>query len=431
VSQDGHPIGGSIVFSVGEQSALPTSARSEQAPGLKVAIWALRALLFLTLFVGVGGAVFYAWAIQKTGLTGAAQMAIVGSLGVAPIVAMLSVGLLGLDALGLSWSGPFSAASWRAGFATSYAMTALLAGLAALFAATSLLLPSALYGRLLCVIAVVATGTAITASGHASTVSPQFVSRPAVAIHVISLTLWLGALLPLADLIRSNDPQRAAALRRFSQVIPWPIAGLIASGVVIAVLQFGKPSELISTAYGRILLSKLVLVACLFVLAAYNRYWLTEKVLAADKRASVLLVRAIATELLVVLAILGTVALWRFTPPPRSMVAPVTEISVHLHGQQAMALAKVSPGKVGTNSIEVTLTSPDSKPLMVKEVRLSLAQPQSGIERIQRELVFESAGKWTASNLILPVAGTWLTQLDILIDDFHSTRIEGTFTVQG
>jgi copper transport protein len=113
------------------------------------------------------------------------------------------------------------------------------------------------------------------------------------------------------------------------------------------------------------------------------------------------------------------------------MVAPVTEISVHLHGQQAMALAKVSPGKVGTNSIEVTLTSPDSKPLMVKEVRLSLAQPQSGIERIQRELVFESAGKWTASNLILPVAGTWLTQLDILIDDFHSTRIEGTFTVQG
>lgn len=62
ISSDGHPVSGSLVFSIGSPSlgGLPTGqpASDNVVPS---AIWATRVLLYLGLFVGVGGAVFQAW----------------------------------------------------------------------------------------------------------------------------------------------------------------------------------------------------------------------------------------------------------------------------------------------------------------------------------------------------------------------------------
>ena len=93
-----------------------------------------------------------------------------------------------------------------------------------------------------------------------------------------------GALLPLAMLLRGGEGARALA--RFSRTIPFAIIPLIAAGIALAVVQVETPSLLLTTAYGRVLLVKLALVATLFLIAAVNRWRLTAPVEAGKPSAT-------------------------------------------------------------------------------------------------------------------------------------------------
>src|SRR5205085_517352 len=62
ISADGHPVGGSLVFSVGTPSAqLPDGALPLADPAVRAALWAAKVAIYLGLFVGIGGAFFRAW----------------------------------------------------------------------------------------------------------------------------------------------------------------------------------------------------------------------------------------------------------------------------------------------------------------------------------------------------------------------------------
>ena len=59
ISADGHPVGGSMVFSIGAVTGTPAMPKDEgSADGL---IWLARIGVYLGLFVGVGGAFFCSW----------------------------------------------------------------------------------------------------------------------------------------------------------------------------------------------------------------------------------------------------------------------------------------------------------------------------------------------------------------------------------
>ena len=62
VSQDGHPVAGSMVFSIG---AVTGAAPQAKASPLAALIWLARIGVYLGLFVGVGGAFFAAWIGQR------------------------------------------------------------------------------------------------------------------------------------------------------------------------------------------------------------------------------------------------------------------------------------------------------------------------------------------------------------------------------
>ncbi|WP_204314651.1 CopD family protein, partial [Stenotrophomonas maltophilia] len=75
----------------------------------------------------------------------------------------------------------------------------------------------------------------------------------------------------------------------------------------------------------------LVLVAALIGLAALNRYRLTPALARAPTEGRAL-ARSVGAEILLVLAILGLVAGWRFTPPPRALAAAAhAPASLHIH----------------------------------------------------------------------------------------------------
>src|SRR5262249_34854514 len=100
VSLDGHPIGGTLMFSVISPGAEGIRAREAMAPGLRPAIWAFRFLLFLGLTVAVGTAAFRAW----HGLAATPGSAAVNTgAAITMIAAACSIGLLGLDAIAEPW----------------------------------------------------------------------------------------------------------------------------------------------------------------------------------------------------------------------------------------------------------------------------------------------------------------------------------------
>lgn len=426
ISEDGHPVGGSVVFSIGAPSAGGGAPPQEKAdPALDAAIWALRSLLYAGLFLGAGGAFFIAFIGGRRAapiVRGASYM----GLAAAP----LSIGLLGVDALALPLGSLATPIAWRTGWSTSYGTTGLVAAGALALALLSLSLPTRA-ARILAALSLVGVGVALAASGHASAASPQWLTRPAVFLHAVGIAFWAGALIPLAAALRDGGADSARALRRFSAVIPFAVAPLAAAGVALAAVQIETPSALWTTAYGRVLLAKLALLGLLFGLAALNRLRLTAPAEEDDPGARRWLRRSIAAEVVLVLAIFGTAALWRFTPPPRALAEAAAEpASIHIHAADAMADLSLTPGHAGTVAAAISVMTGDFGPLDAKEVSLVLANPAAGIEPIRRKAVKGADAVWRIDALAIPIAGRWQVRIDILIDDFRIAKLEDAIDIR-
>jgi copper transport protein len=425
VSSDGHPVGGTLIFSVGQPDATtPILEVGDQS--LRNAIWLVRIGIFSALFFGLGGAVFANW-IAARRLPGHAEKTIQGLCGGGLVLLALSVGLQGLDALGLPLSGFGQESSWRAGFSTSYGTTALIAAVALALAFMSMLRRAAVAGRWLSLAALAGAGFALAASGHAAAAAPQWLMRPAVWLHAVAVAAWVGSFYPLAALLRTgSDP----ALRRFSRAIPWVIAALLASGITLAVVQLARLNALWTTNYGWILSIKLALVLLLFALAAANRFLLTRKVEAGNVLARRRLRRSIAAEIALVLLIFALAAGWRFTPPPRSIVEEPQAEFVHLHSGTVMADLTLDPGRAGRSRGEIMIRDGNFQPMTPKGVTLMFSQPASGIEALRREAVSVGENLWRVDDVILPAPGRWRLRIDVLISDFEKVTLEDDIRIR-
>jgi copper transport protein len=428
VSEDGHPVGGSILFSVGAPSAGGVLEPAETGDRrVRTSIWLTRVLIYIALFVGIGGMSFGAFIAP---LPRPAKLACAAALASGLPAALLSVGLQGLDALDEPLASVLRSDVWQVGFGTSYGATAFIAVGAMAAALVGLTTRATILIRLLALAALIGSGAALAASGHASAADPQLLMRPAVFVHVLGIALWTGALLPLGLVLYERRSDAAAALSRFSRMIPFVITPLAAGGILLAMVQIANPGALLTTAYGRLLLAKMALLLGLFTLAAINRWRLTKQVEAGQPRARRLLVRSIAGEIVLSLAILTVAAGWRFTPPPRSLdIAAAPPAYVHIHADRAMADLTITPGRVGpVSALIVLMIVAVDEP---KEVMLVLSNAAAGIEPIRRSAAPSDGRIWRVDDLIIPAAGRWSVRIDILISDFEQVRLEGDIDIGG
>jgi copper transport protein len=425
VSADGHPVGGAILFSIGAPSATAPSAEAQADVTVRALLWASRVALYLGLFIGCGGAAFAAWV---TPLPARARGGVSATLLLGLVALPLSLAAQGLDALGADMAAALQPAIWRTALGTSLAQTLAIAA-GALASGLLALRSAGLAGRIAGLFGVGLAGLALASSGHASAASPQALMRPAVFLHGAGIALWAGALLPLANAL--NQPDAAATLRRFSSRIATVVAVLLGSGLVLAVVQVERPAALIETNYGGVLLAKLGLVALVLGLAAINRWRLTSQVEAGRLAAGRVLARIVAVELVLMLAIVGTAALWRFTPPPRALaIAAAQPANIHIHTLKAMADVTLTPGRAGPVGVAIMLMNGEFGPLPAKELTLSFENPAAGIEAIERRAVRSPDGVWRIDDLSLPIPGRWTVELAILISDFEMIRLTETVEIR-
>lgn len=276
-------------------------------------------------------------------------------------------------------------------------------------------------------VALLLAGIALALSGHASAADPQWLMRPAVFLHAVTIALWVGALLPLGLALKNREARALPALQRFSYTIPMIVAVLIVAGCALAYVQIGQPRALVETAYGQVMLVKLVLLVGLFLLAAVNRWTLTDPAEAGDLSAIRRLAGSIVVETTIALLVFGTAAALRFTPPPRVITAAAAEPAREfIQTDKALAFIELHPGRAGPVDVSVNVLNGDFRLLDAKEVTLMLSNPKVGIEPFKRKLVRRGEANWRSDGPVtIPIAGLWRVRIDVLISDFDLVRLEG------
>lgn len=399
VSDDGHPVGGTLQFAVGSAAV----AAAVATPGRPAApLWLSLVAIYAAVALGLGAVAARVWlGLPKAGMAApVAALLIIGSA-----AALASLGLQGVDVLGLPLAALGLAASWQAGLAGSYGVTAL--GVAA---ACALGLVAAPERRLLALAAPAGAVLALAWSGHGATRGHLGVVPAVAVLHLAAVVLWAGALLPLAG------AAPAAVLARFSRVMPFAVALLLATGVALAAVQLDRIEALWTTDYGRLLLVKLALVAALLGLGGVNRWRLVPRLGEGGRRAW--LRRSILAELALMLAIFGVVAAWRFTPPPRPAERAAVAV---LRDDGGRAEITLNPARVGPMAAVLALAA-DSP---ADQVTLSFAWPDAGLEPIRRDAVRAGAGLWRVDGLVLPLAGEWTVSADLRSGPFTQRRLAG------
>lgn len=176
-----------------------------------------------------------------------------------------------------------------------------------------------------------ATGAGAMAwAGHAAAVEPAGLTAALVdALHLVAAGAWLGALLPLALLLRAASRESGAdarpfavlAVHRFSALALVAMISLGATGIWNTWNQVGGLPALVGTRYGRLLLLKIGLLLPILVLAAINRKRLLPA-LSGDgptvgRPAMRRLAQLVVLECALGLLILAVVSALSVTPPGR------------------------------------------------------------------------------------------------------------------
>jgi copper transport protein len=137
------------------------------------------------------------------------------------------------------------------------------------------------------------------------------------AIHVAAASAWLGTLFVMAlVVILPRHGGTLTCVRAFSPTALISATTLGITGLWAAYVHVGAWSAVFGSAYGRTLCIKLVLVACVAAVGAYNWRWATPKLIAGHRHA---LEKSARAELVLGGLVLLATAILVATPLPMEM----------------------------------------------------------------------------------------------------------------
>ncbi|WP_245156066.1 CopD family protein [Nocardioides sp. 503] len=434
LSEDGHPISGSLSFSVGAPSARVTPPAQTTATDAPWTLGAARVVGYVGLLLTAGLTVFTLLlltpAVPAAARRRPARVARLGAVAAAlgwltglPLTVAYQVGG-GLDSLSRS-------ATWSALPPTEYGVTAAVV-LGSVVAVVLLGHGAPGRGRGRAALgagAVALAGPALT--GHTRAASPEALAVAADALHLVAGSVWLGGLVGLALVLpglTGRDAAGGEVLARFSGVAAGVLAALTVTGVLLAWRIVGAWRPLVDTDYGLLLLGKVALVLVAVAIAAWNRFALLPRLQRAVKRrdrdsGSRLVARSTFAEAGVLLAVLlVTGVLVDESPEPEAaaasaadptrggpQVAPLDDVTVE---------AELSPQAVGPTTLTLRLRDSTGAPAVFYEPpRARLFSEQVDLGTVP--LTSTVAGTHTAQ-LVLPSPGTWRLQVSLRTGEFDN-----------
>jgi putative copper resistance protein D len=170
-------------------------------------------------------------------------------------------------------------------------------------------------------------------AGHATATPGQFgfVHLLGDALHLLTSAFWPGSLVPLAAflflLLKSSQVEAiglaAPVVRRFSANSLIAVAVMALTGLSNSIFMVGSIRALLTSAYGQILVSKLILFFAMIGFGAWNLFLLKPRIAVeltavnvAQKSAVHLLLRNVLWEIGLGTLVILIVGLLGITPPP-------------------------------------------------------------------------------------------------------------------
>jgi putative copper resistance protein D len=174
-------------------------------------------------------------------------------------------------------------------------------------------------------------------TGHSAASPNHELAISGLALHVAALAPWVGGLLLLGWHAARGGDHLGVAASRFSRMALWCFVAVGISGAANVVSRLPNPAELVTSDYGRLILTKVTLFTVLGVLGWYHRERTLPAIMAhnpkgyprpAVRRPPWPFVRLAAGEAAVMAVTMGVaVALARTAPPPVTTAEdPVTSL---------------------------------------------------------------------------------------------------------
>lgn len=447
ISADGHPVVGSLSFSVGTPSPHRIQPVVADAAGwVAVPLAVAQVVAYLGLFLAVGLGVFAAFVLPEGGRADRLRPLLRRTggygTGAALMAAVALIGLTVADQQGLDADALLTISAWTG--ATPEQLTALAvlaAGLAVLGLGAGLHTSSARRVVVGAGAAVAALAPALT--GHSRAFGPAWLVIATDVLHMLAGSVWFGGLIGLAITLAANRQRPklgAVTLARFSALAAGVLAALLASGTILAWRIVGSWDDLFGTTYGRLLLAKIALVAVAAGIAGWNRFVLLPRVRtepeagatrrqrrdaeAARDRGLTRLGRLVAVEASVLVAVLAVTGVL-VDQSPRPATAAVRTGAPVVAGASLgslTALATIAPGAVGRNVLLVQLQDAGGDPTETRyppTVRLRSDDVDLGTVEVRSQ----AAGTYRGV-VVLPHPGRWRVQVSLRLSEFENPVAE-------
>ncbi|GCE16134.1 copper transport protein YcnJ [Tengunoibacter tsumagoiensis] len=280
-------------------------------------------------------------------------------------------------------------------------------------------------------------------NSHEAANTYAWILVPLDLLHLMSTGFWIGGLAALIITVSSlfpilkpgtGDRTRVlgALLPHFSRIATVCVVVLMITGSVQACVALKSWEALFGSAYGRVLVVKLVLFALLLGCGGWNLLRISPRMRAfaassspesgapsiAAGRLQRLFKRIAHSELAVALVLLVVVSgLTSMSPPP----PPAEHASAGAFIKQGRMndisySLVINPAQVGSNTSEVLLKDQTGQPVQQVDavlLRFTMLDMAMGVEDMTLVPVAGKAGYYSASGTNLSMAGHW--QVDLIV----------------
>ncbi len=443
-SVDSHPVRGVLRFTVGDAVAIDDErlADLDLGPGSDLGVEHtarfLRGVVSLLALLAAGMALLAPVLAPTDAEQRRVRRTLVALAGAAAGVTLLALVAQSAALAGVPLGGVLVPERLRDGLTTSAGLGAVVRAVAfGLLAATAVRgWPAGWWSRLAVLLALVGVGS-FALDGHQRSVAPVTLSMAADVVHLTAAAVWLGGLALLAGLLRGHrqdqDPVGAAhAIRRFGDLALLAVLAVAVSGTVMAVVLLGEAAALTTTTYGRLLLTKVGVVAVVLAVAGVNRRWLVPRVVASPGPAAWRSLRrtvSVEVALLTVVALLTGVLVTEPAPAAGGGNSEPVAVSLPLTDDLEVDLV-VEPARGGARTIHAYVVDRTGQPSSeVEDLRLEFTFVPEGIGPLRLTPMPAGTGHWLAATDELTFAGAWQVRVVAGLDRFTELSVDTVIEV--
>lgn len=446
ISADTHPVGATIVFSVGEPIADAGALSAAQAQASSPWTWVVAAnrwILYAAMLVAAGSALFLVlFSVPPAVVNPTVALARAATLAGA-VAYVVAIGAGGAE-MQLAGAGAlFEATTWSRGLASTLLPSAVLGVPAMLLLwwalGRSREAPSS--------IALTAGAGAAIASflvtGHAATAAPVWLMATMVGLHLLATAFWMGALFPLQRAAGALGAVEAGALmNRFSRFGVVAVAATMLSGMVISWVQLDGPANLLGNDYGESLLRKLVIVAIVIGVALYNKFRLTPALERGEAGSTARIRRSIRVEYALYVVVVGAAMSLTLPTPPRATAAQGAAggaMAMATEGFKATVQSAegysveidLSPARPGENMLMATVRDPAGAVLTgMAALEVVIALEAAGISDVRIKAEDVGNGMWHAMIQEMLIPGDWTLSVEAYVTDFDKISFTTPVTLR-